>query len=481
MKINDITKAGLALAAVAGVFSLTSCRDEYDGSKLWDGNAEIQVPDMKPRYVWVDAAANFNDFANNRENITRDLTLAKEVGFTDVVVDVRPTTGDILFNSPLCDKVTSLNAWVGGSKITVYRTETWDYLQAFIDDCRSLGLRVHAGFNTMVGGHRAGGPEMTPGGVLFRDADKAEWANWLYNGGNPKSALECGVAEGFFNPGHPAVQEYLCGLLADLAKYDLDGIILDRGRYNNLFADFSPTSQAQFEEYVGVKFHNFPADILPAGSTETTLGEPYAKYTTKWLEFRAKTIYEFMGKAREAVKAVNPDVLFGAYVGGWYNSYYNTGVNWASQTYDPSRNCKWASARYKKFGYAGLMDQILIGAYANPTAVNGTTEWTMEGFCLQAKKKIGSACPLVVGGPDVDWRWEGSNAVYSQEQILDGIRNSVPACINVCDGYFLFDMIHLKIDPDKWDAVKYGVQDYVDAYNAKYGPKDPEAPVTPAE
>lgn len=32
----------------------------------------------KPRYIWIDAAGNFPDFANSRENITRDLKLAKD-------------------------------------------------------------------------------------------------------------------------------------------------------------------------------------------------------------------------------------------------------------------------------------------------------------------------------------------------------------------------------------------------------------------
>ena len=37
-----------------------------------------------------------------------------------------------------------------------------------------------------------------------------------------------------------------------------------------------------------------------------------------------------MVKARKAVKKVNPDLKFGVYVGGWYSSYYDVGVNWAS-------------------------------------------------------------------------------------------------------------------------------------------------------
>ncbi|MCS3327209.1 hypothetical protein NXV53_22715 [Bacteroides faecis] len=58
----------------------------------------------KPRYIWIDAAANFPDFANSKENIARDLALAKDAGFTDIVVDVRPTTGDVLFKTNHVDQ-----------------------------------------------------------------------------------------------------------------------------------------------------------------------------------------------------------------------------------------------------------------------------------------------------------------------------------------------------------------------------------------
>lgn len=467
MKIFNKINIGLAAIAAAGLSVLPGCKEEYDGFKMWE-NIETPTPEMKPRYIWVDASANFPDFANSRDNIVRDLTLAKNSGFTDVVVDVRGTTGDILFKSSHCPEVKSMNAWSGGEYKTFYRTETWDYLQAFIDEGHKLGMRIHAGFNTMVGGTLNGGVDQAPAGILFRDNSKKEWATYRYNGGNPVNVMETGEREKFFNPCHPEVQTYLCNLLTDLAKYNLDGIILDRGRYNDLYSDFSPESRRQFEEYIGVKLSKFPGDILPAGSTETTLGSNYGPYTTKWLEFRAKTIYDFMAKAREAVKGVNPDVKFGVYVGAWYSSYYNTGVNWASKTYDPSRTAKWASTRYKNYGYAELMDQILLGAYAAPTQVYGSGEWTMAGFCSQGKAKIGKQT-LVVGGPNVDWDFDGK---YTKAQILDGITNSVPACIDACDGYFLFDMIHLKLAPEKWDAVKKGADKYVADWNATYGPKE---------
>lgn len=501
MKLKNIINLNLAAVAAAGLFSFASCSDDYNGFELWEGY-EVKVPSLKPRYIWVDAASNFQDFANSKENIARDLTLAKEAGFTDIVVDVRSTTGDILYKSDLCEQATCFNAWPigGGKKQTYYRTETWDYLQAFIDEGHKLGLRIHAGFNTMTGGHASGGAEESPAGILFRDSSKKEWANWRYNGGDPKNVMDLGDTEKFFNPGNPEVQEYLCGLLADLAKYDIDGIVLDRGRYNDLYSDFSPLSRQQFEEYIGVKLSKFPGDILPPGTTNATFpaGAKYGQYTTKWLEFRAKTIHDFMLKARDAVKSVNPNIMFGVYVGGWYRSYYNTGVNWASKTFDASKGNQWASPRFKQFGYADLMDQILIGAYAKPNGVYGTDEWTMEGFCLQAMQKIKGDCPLVVGGPDVDWRWNPEadwsekpddttltteGYPYTKAEIMEAIKNSVTACANACDGYFLFDMVHLKIDPEKWEAIKAGNIGYVSDWNDKYGEKEesPETPATPAE
>lgn len=80
------------------------------------------------------------------------------------------------------------------------------------------------------------------------------------------------------------------------------------------------------------------------------------------------------------------------------------------------------------------MDQILIGAYASPLKVHGTTEWTMEGFCSLAKDKIKGECPIVAGGPDVG-NWDTNNQA-TQEQENQAIVQSVKACMNVCDGYF---------------------------------------------
>jgi hypothetical protein len=147
-------------------------------------------------------------------------------------------------------------------------------------------------------------------------------------------------------------------------------------------------------------------------------------------------------------------IKFGVYVGGWYSSYYEVGVNWASQSYNPALAYKWATVSYKNYGYAGLMDQMLIGAYASPLRVYGSTEWTMQGFCKLAMEKTKGSCPMVAGGPDVG-NWDSSNSV-SQADENQAIVNSVKACMDECDGYFLFDMIHLKL-ANQWDYAKQGI------------------------
>ncbi len=464
MKIKTVI-----LLLAAGLFCLAACDDEKGRYRTpeWDLPDTPDTPDDpdtpdepdepagKPFYIWVDAAANFIDFADSKDNIRRDLKKAADAGFTDIVVDVRPTTGDVLFTSKVGHPVEWLGAWIKGVYSKVERTADWDYLQAFIEIGHSLGLRVHAGLNTMIGGRATG---LGAQGILIRDASKKDWATTYNLSTGLENALDCGK-ELFFNPAHPEVQAYLISLLEEVAAYeDLDGIILDRCRFTGLQTDFSDISKKQFMEYAGLASISWPSDILPAGTDYAAANDKdfvSPKYYKIWLEWRAKVIHDFIEKASNAVHAVNPDIKFGVYVGGWYSQYYDVGVNWASPKYNTASFFpKWASNKYGSYGYADHVDQILIGAYASPGAVYGSGEWTMQGFCLLAKDKIGSACPLVCGGPDVG-NWDEKN-MYSQDQENQAIVNSVKACYDACDGYYLFDMIHLK-QADQWQYAKQGI------------------------
>jgi len=430
---------------------VTSCGKSKDTGYVWEWDDKTDNA-SKPRFIWIDAAANFPDFADSKENILRDLTLAKNAGFTDVVVDVRPTSGDVLFRTDVGTQVKWLGAWLPGGYTKIERTATWDYLQAFIDAGHGLGLKIHAGINTFSGGNTT---SLGSDGMLFRDAQKKEWATQLLTTSGIVNTLDQNKdGSKFFNPVNDDVQNYIFDLLEDLAAYqNLDGIILDRARFDDMDSDFSTYTKKKFEEYLGYSVQNFPKEVMTAGTQAGSLPSVLPVYFKQWLEFRVKIIHDFMEKARTRVKSKNTKIQFGVYVGGWYSTYYGVGVNWASPKYNTaSAYPAWATANYKNFGYADHMDVVLIGAYASPTRVYGTSEWSVQGFCSKAVDKIkGDA--LVIGGPDVG---NGEWATSSDAVINLAITQSVDAAINACDGYFLFDMIHLK-KKNQWQYVKKGI------------------------
>ncbi len=74
------------------------------------------------------------------------------------------------------------------------------------------------------------------------------------------------VALAFVNPSNKEVQDYQLLRVEEVLKnYNVDGIVLDRCRYDNLYADFSYASRNAFEDYLaaqGKRLDNFPADAF---------------------------------------------------------------------------------------------------------------------------------------------------------------------------------------------------------------------------
>lgn len=474
MTIHKILNSILFAIGMVLTMPLVGCNNKNTGIPDWpwggdEGKAPTETSTEKPRYIWIDAAANFADYANSKENIERDLTKAKDVGFTDIVVDVRPTTGDVLFKTDVVDYVKKLDYWEHGKYLFYERTADWDYLQAFIDIGHKLGLRVNASINTFVGGNKYpyGLGEQ---GLLFRDDSKKNWATTLNLEDGLTNAMDVtddqdpdnlNYGTKFLNPANDEVQQFVLNLLGDLVTYELDGIFLDRCRFNDFNSDFSETTRNKFENFLGKKITNFPNDVIKPGTEATPLPASQPQYMKKWLEFRAKVIHDFIAKAKDKVKSVNKNIKFGVYVGGWYSTYYDVGVNWASPKYDTSINYpEWATPEYKNYGYADLLDFMLIGAYAAADKIYGSGEWTMQGFCQNAKELLKGDVQFA-GGPDV-----GNGTGWTNGGQAEKIPETVDACINAADGYFVFDMVHVKMY-DYWDAFKVGFNNYLKTIDTK--------------
>ena len=470
--------SGFTTAAVAQILKDLGCTEalNLDGGgsscMLVNGRETIAPSDGKQRAIGsavmlapakaapdpgnppVDAAANFPYFANDPGRIASDLKKIKETGFTDIIVDVRPTEATVLWKSKVAPEAKRLATWHNGTYGYIERTADFDYLQAFIDAGRKLGLRVNAAINTFVGGYH-GVYGLENEGPLYRGDIPVSWASVDNDAGGLKSNLDLTTGGAvFLSPTNDEVQAYVLALLGELAAYDLDGIILDRCRFDDfgLRSDFSDSARAKFEAWQGAAVTNWPSDIFAPGTTE--LPSDLTSLQKRWLAFRAKTIHDFVAAAADKVHSVGGDIRFGVYVGAWYSTYYDSGVNWASPRYDTSKYYPWASSDYKDYGFADHCDFMMLGCYAGTTAVYGTTEWTMQGFAKRGRELL-CGDTVFAGGPDV-----GNSPGFENGGAGNIIPSTVDACINAADGYFCFDLCHIRMY-DYWDAFKQGFDNYL--------------------
>ncbi len=426
-----------ALLAVAALFS--ACNQKPKETAKID----------KPSLMWFDAEANFARFSYP-DSIDFYLEKIKNIGFTDAVVDIRPITGEVLYKSEYAPQMTE---WDG------FERPDFDYLGHFITKAHALGLKVHASLNTFVGGHN-----FFDRGQTY--TTNPEWASMVYT---PKDGIVSIMTQkhkysAMINPINPDFQAHMLKVLTEVVtKYpELDGIMLDRVRYDGIMADFSDLSRAKFEEYIGEKIENFPTDIYE-WKTDANGKSDYVrgKHFLKWIEWRTKNIHDFMALARETVKTANPNVSFGTYTGAWYPSYFEVGVNWASNQYDPSAEFDWATPEYKNFGYAELIDLYTTGNYytnvtmaeylknnnivRNETDSKGAkgTWYCVEGSCEKIRGIMNGR--KFLGGILVDQFYE--NRPQLSRSIAMNFQKS--------DGLMMFDIVHI-IRKNMWKEVEDG-------------------------
>ena len=422
----------------------TSCKSSTEESKQ----------DDRTKLMWLDATANIQRF-NNKDTIDYYLAKLKDLGFTDVVIDMRPISGHVLYDSEIAPK---LNEWNGDTIIY-----TFDYMGYYIEKGHSLGLKIQASLNVFVAGHN-----FNDKGIIY-EQDKLEWASRVYSVGGDIIPIteEKNKYSAMVNPVNQDYQSYMINMLKEFTqKYPgLDGLILDRVRYDGYTADFSELSRQKFEEHLGVKLNNFPADIYEWKKDE--LGNDYphkGQYYLEWLQWRAQNIYDFMAKAKEEVKSVNPNISFGTYTGAWYPSYFEAGVNFASKDYDPSKEFDWATPEYKNTGYAELMDLFTVGNYytiitkeeyekenpeiKNETDMNAQSSiwYCVEGSNENLRRIMGDN--KFLGGILADQFYENH----------EGLTESIVMNLETSDGLMIFDIVHI-INKNMWDAVEKGMRE----------------------
>jgi uncharacterized lipoprotein YddW (UPF0748 family) len=403
----------------------------------------------KPRLVWIEVGANFNYYANDADMIAADCKRLADGGYTHVVVEVRPTSGDVLFKSTVAPELKMEALWRDGGLRYVPREADFDYLQAFIDAGHAAGLKVLAGVNMMVGGFRC---DAGCHGMLYDHPEKRDWAAVDYTSEGLINHLDDSTTVGgrFMDPANGEVQEFLLAMLRDLAAYsDLDGVVLDRCRYDDYALDAGYTAAARraFAEYLGYEPERWPVIEEPG---HIFLDWEPDELENRWLTFRCKVIHDFVGRAVDTMHEVNPDLQVGVYVGAWFSEYYRSGVNWTSPDYpiaSEEETYRWATEEYQKSGFADLVDFMILGAYCPADNLYGTEEKTMQGFASLGRKRLCGEVSFYCG-PDIGNQpgFQGGGRAALLPEIAKVMDTEA-------DGFFLFDLCYVRAF-DYWDALR---------------------------
>ena len=296
------------------------------------------------------------------------------------------------------------------------------------------------------------------GYVMVANGKTQAWMDKYLSEGNLitrglKSRLlrESEIPEGmlvYVNPGNPEVRERAMMLIEEVTRnYDIDGIILDRARYDNIKVDFSDLSRRHFEQFIGETIQRWPEDIYEIVPGPKGPENIPGKYYQEWIYWRAANIHDFIVEARTRVKDIKPNIPFGDYVGGWYPEYYEVGVNWASSKYDPSKYYDWATPGYRSTGYAEYLDYLSPGLYYPDLTVSealaaGKKDYaSLEGGIRLVNQVVGSSTKVYTG------------LYYPNIASPERFKKAVSMSLNQTDGIMLFSLYYFE-SQNKWNLLK---------------------------
>jgi uncharacterized lipoprotein YddW (UPF0748 family) len=244
----------------------------------------------------------------------------------------------------------------------------------------------------------------------------------------------------FVNPANPQVYAYEMAIIYEvLSRYDVDGIVLDRTRYQDITEDFSPISRAGFEAFIGRRVQRWPQDIYAYAENGYWVARRPGPLYRAWLGYRAHTILTYTRAVASLVHTMKPQVAVAMYVGAWYPVYYDEGVNWASPHVEPPY--PWIGPDWIHAGLAPLLDYLMIGLYYRPITVGEARvdhhdpEISIQGGALLGLSLVHGETSLV-----------GSLLVSLYEPDPQRLTRAVEMSQRVTSGVMLFDLVYLDQD-----------------------------------
>lgn len=388
------------------------------------------------RIMWVEQFPNVKTLLTEAD-VEAVILESKKNGITSFGLDVKGPEGYVsyrkndLSNSPYYSEIQA------EKKRT--NPEVYDLLETFISIAHKHGMKVYASFNIFTEGNVGLNesplldihPEWEE--VVQRPEDRGALLP------NSKTIAAKEAREGkrvilsFVNPSNPEVQDFQLARIEEVLKnYNVDGVVLDRCRYDNIYADFSDLSKKQFESYLaekGKKLNAFPQDAFVINTEGQRVD---GQYFNEWITFRSSVIKKFADRARSLVDSYKSkkgeDIKLMAYVGSWYESYWQNGVNWASESFLYNPSLKFPEDQiytdeYRKTSYLHNLDLLMIGTYYK-------TEQEINKYITLGNILTDGKLPLVAG--------------VSLPDLKEGERPEVfAACLKNSSGIMFFDLCYI--------------------------------------
>lgn len=252
----------------------------------------------------------------------------------------------------------------------------------------------------------------------------------------------------FVNPLRQDVRSYVVSILAELTEnYDVDGVVLDRARYANQYADFSGESRQAFEEHIGEPVASWPEDIFEITFTDDGQDITEGPLFADWIEFRASVITDFVSDVSAQIRNLDPMVNFSIYAGAWYPLYWQEGVNWGSRYFQPEYD--WASPDYGSTGYAETLDFFMAGTYFEAV----TRQEAIEAGQPADWYSVEGSAELAMEAVDLATLVYGSLFVQQYEGDEDQFRDAMTMTMDRTQGLMVFDLVYLEMY-DWWHIVE---------------------------
>ncbi|ABX43912.1 family 10 glycosylhydrolase [Lachnoclostridium phytofermentans] len=379
--------------------------------------------------MWAEQYVNA-ETTKTVERIESLIQTAKDAGITAFALDVKGCEGYAAYRKSTLTNVKYMTETTNPKK--AFQMEI-DFLEEFVKAAHASGLRVYASFNFFVEGNIASNDF-----AIDLPNTHPDWAEVLHvpeDQGELKSVLEtkrnCMLC--YVNPANKEVQDFeLLRVKELLDNYEVDGVIMDRTRYDNQYADFSEVTRIQFVEYLkskGKELVHWPKDIYSFDAEQKMIFGPLY---LDWLTFRSSIIQGFARRLRgivdEYAKNQKRPIALAAYVGSWFDLYYQNGVNWGSKDFRYNERLNFPVSKlytedYSKTSYVDYIDFLMIGCYY------GTSEM------IEKYTTIGN----IVTNHKVPMMASMSLPDLNTEELL---KIGTKACIDFSDGTMIFDLCY---------------------------------------